>query len=227
MIMRQVIQSCRILKTNKMTKDELASKLNGNNRREEISKQLEAIAKENSLLVLFGASDDCLEFRGAIYDETGAYNGTTVWLTKNGNIRRKAKKSRVKIKSIWCPDETYSWHIVPECDYTPFEIFEDGEPYCRGAVVDLKQVFKLPLQNNTNAQNIYKVFASVWYDPRRDVAAKKYMSEDKIVREITFSNGCPQNGFPTQEDADNWLLKNIENITGCSGFMVLPVYNQY
>lgn len=58
-----------------MTKEQLAELLNGNEYRDEMTKEQEQAAKQNNLLVLFGASDDLLEMRGAIRDEVGAYDG--------------------------------------------------------------------------------------------------------------------------------------------------------
>ena len=55
-----------------MTKEQLAELLNGNEYRDEMTKEQEQAAKQNNLLVLFGASDDLLEMRGAIRDEVGA-----------------------------------------------------------------------------------------------------------------------------------------------------------
>ena len=47
-----------------MTKEQLAELLNGNEYRDEMTKEQEQAAKQNNLLVLFGASDDLLEMRG-------------------------------------------------------------------------------------------------------------------------------------------------------------------
>jgi len=37
--------------------------------------------KSDGVIIAYGASDDLLEFRGALDDEVGAYDGTTVKLT--------------------------------------------------------------------------------------------------------------------------------------------------
>lgn len=55
-----------------LTKESLALKLNNCQIDEEISKTDEQEAKKNNLVVVFGASDDLIEFRGAINDEQGA-----------------------------------------------------------------------------------------------------------------------------------------------------------
>lgn len=54
-----------------LTKEQLAAKLNGRRYRDEITPEEERLAKENKLLVIFGASDDLIELRGAINEELG------------------------------------------------------------------------------------------------------------------------------------------------------------
>jgi len=55
-----------------LTKEQLAAMLNGRRYRDEITEKEEKLAKENNLVVLFGASDDLIELRGAIDEEIGA-----------------------------------------------------------------------------------------------------------------------------------------------------------
>ena len=69
-----------------MTKEQLAELLNGNEYRDEMTKEQEQAAKQNNLLVLFGASDDLLEMRGAIRDEVGAYDGGEYALALDGEL---------------------------------------------------------------------------------------------------------------------------------------------
>ena len=58
-----------------MTKEELAALINGRKYRHELTDKEEKAAKDARLVVVFGASDDLMEFRGAINDECGAYDG--------------------------------------------------------------------------------------------------------------------------------------------------------
>ncbi len=160
-----------------MTKEQLAELLNGNDRRNEMTKKLEQTAKENNLLVLFGASDDLLEMRGAIYDELGAYEGGVYALALDGemyadgeeeNTYHKAIGKRVLplsdeytnnddnprlIRAEWCPDDQpdLSWRITSNLPSAEFKILKDGEPYCEGIVIDLSEVKRIP-----NEQSEYK-----------------------------------------------------------------------
>ena len=110
-----------------MTKEEFAKKLDGREYREEITREEAAEAKKNNLVVVFGASDDLIEFRGAIYDEINAWGGEIVLLDKDGLITNQCdneccpyflalKESATKIAAIWNPPEykCVSWAYKTE-----------------------------------------------------------------------------------------------------------------
>lgn len=52
-----------------------ADAMNGREYRNEGSDALFAQMKRDGIVAVFGASDDLMEFRGAIYDEVGCYDG--------------------------------------------------------------------------------------------------------------------------------------------------------
>lgn len=137
-----------------MTPAELAAILNGREYRCEISDSEEVLAKAAGLVVVFGASDDLMEFRGAISDELGAYDGTTARVSPTGLIPSwesvnkededeaeayfKAKLSGYReIEAEWYSGSGYSWMYSTDIPHATFEIVEDGEPYCRGIVFSL------------------------------------------------------------------------------------------
>lgn len=133
-----------------MNTKELAALLNNREYREEITRDEEAQAKHAGLVVVFGASDDLMEFRGAIHNELDAYEGTAAYLDANGllvnecedseciyfiRLKRKAKN----INQIWDKDG-YSWVYETDIPHETFDILEDGEKYCRGIVFSLNEV---------------------------------------------------------------------------------------
>ena len=67
-----------------MTTDELAKQLTGFEYPFEPIGRHTLPAKEAGLVIVFGASDDLMEFRGAIYDEVGACDGGTALIDKEG-----------------------------------------------------------------------------------------------------------------------------------------------
>lgn len=52
-----------------------ANKLNGREYGNEISRSEMLEAQTDNVIIVFGSSDDELEFRGLIYDEVSAYGG--------------------------------------------------------------------------------------------------------------------------------------------------------
>ncbi len=132
-----------------MNATELAAKINGREYRDELDDELKQLAKDNGLVVVYGASDDLVEFDGAAYEEYSAYNGATIPVGKDGEpifgcdepcnhcqAVEDAEKALTKIEAKW-DAEGYSWFIDINLDadkYGAFEILEDGEKYCRGIV---------------------------------------------------------------------------------------------
>ncbi|HXE63261.1 MAG TPA: hypothetical protein VN519_06945 [Bryobacteraceae bacterium] len=139
-----------------MTREELAAKLNGREYGEEMTKEEGAEAKRNGVVVVYGASDDLMEFRGAIYDEAGAYNGRAVLLDCNGILPswddainggesgaaeylRRKPLCKV-IEAVWTDgvdDPLPPWSYKTDIAHSTFDIMEDGEVYCRGIVFEL------------------------------------------------------------------------------------------
>jgi hypothetical protein len=127
---------------------ELAALLNGREYCREITKAEREQAKADGLVVVFGASDDLMEFRGAIADELGAYDGMTAYLTSEGLLQndcendecphfQKLKAKVATIEALWCAEEGYSWTFKTPIRHETFEIVADGAPYCRGIVFAL------------------------------------------------------------------------------------------
>jgi len=129
----------------------LAEMLNGCEYREEITQREEQLAKENGLVVVFGASDDLVEFRGAIDDEIGAWEGTDIFLDEKGIVKNeceeehcpyfeeKLKSKAVKLEAIWGQDN-YSWTFKTNIPHSTFEVMEGTDKYCKGIVFRLNDV---------------------------------------------------------------------------------------
>lgn len=131
-----------------MKKEELAAKLTGREYRRELTPAEEKEAKKNGLVVVYGASDDLVELRGAINEEVGVYDGGSVYLCSGGILANdcgdddcpyfeKEKEKAKHIDALWCAEGDYSWTYNTSIPHATFEIVEDGEPYCRGLVFSL------------------------------------------------------------------------------------------
>lgn len=141
----------------KLTKEQLAETLNGNDYLHEISREQEQLAKENGLVVVFGYSDDNVEFRGAIYEEFGGYEGCTIEFTKNGQVIEEDEMYVLKkynvvpklntIEAIWGEsydtgegDEECSWQFKTDIPHSTFRIMEDGDLFCVGIVFSISDL---------------------------------------------------------------------------------------
>lgn len=128
----------------KMNKEQLAEQLNGNEYGSEHTKEQALLAKKNGLVIVYGQSDDLIEFEGAVYDEVGMYEGGEITInsgvapefTEDGDIT----DSLNLIRADWAPDETLSWRLTANFPFAKFVVNEDGEPYCEGFVFDIKDL---------------------------------------------------------------------------------------
>ena len=125
--------------------DTAVAALNGKEYGKEGSREFFEMMHEGGLVAVFGASDDLMEFRGAINDEVDAYNGGMVFLTSDGLLKpecenkncpheRRLREMAATIVAIWCPDATMSWAYKTTIPHKTFDVMEDGEVYCRGIV---------------------------------------------------------------------------------------------
>jgi len=149
-----------------MNKEELAKMLHGRQYRDEMEPNEEQLAKENGLIVIFGASDDLVEFRGLLYDEIDAYEGThfiiavpddeipvdedeeTFRRAKNLEavpIREESVVKKNRFEAEWSPMQLdASWLIKTKLPHAIFDIWDDGSFYCRGIVIDSKDLYPSP-----------------------------------------------------------------------------------
>ncbi len=137
-----------------MTKEELAKKLDGKEYRSEIPDALVKDAKANGLVIVYGHSDDLIEFEGAIHDEGGCYDGGSFLIDRKGLIPDrddideddeleawlKRKKKAKKIEAIWCDPNEPAWTyktLIPHATFNVIEGDGDTEVQCRGIVFSI------------------------------------------------------------------------------------------
>jgi hypothetical protein len=118
----------------------------------DLSREEKLTAKEEGFVVVYGASDDLMEFDGAEYDEFGCYGGGTAYVDKDGLIDNgcgkydeyetmKRKETAKTIEAIWCPKGiNANWIYKTEIPHETFKIMVDDDLYCIGLVFDLKEV---------------------------------------------------------------------------------------
>ncbi len=147
-----------------MTQFEFAQKLHGRLRGKEIFTNEEILARDNGLVVVYGASDDLMEFEGAIYDEVNAWNGGLAWVMDNGTVidndnisdeedEQMSNAGIYTIRAVWKPKELQgaSWLIKTEIPHATFDIYDDENPeqiFCRGIVFALADALPSPVNGN-------------------------------------------------------------------------------
>lgn len=137
-----------------MTAQELADQLNGLEYGTRTPQALITQAVVDGLVIVVGASDDLIEFEGAISDEAGASDGDPILLDRRGLAPDFAalcddedkeglrdyfarEKGFREITPLWCKCGDYSWTYRTEIPHVTFDVMEDGGPYCRGLVISL------------------------------------------------------------------------------------------
>jgi hypothetical protein len=131
-----------------MNKEQFAAMLNGREYGNEITRGECDIAKELGLVVVYAYSDDNMEFRGAINDEVGCWDGGTAYLTGNGLFNHEsdccdcpyAERERTKcktVKAVWHNGGNPCWTYETDIPHATFNIYEDGELWCVGIVFEM------------------------------------------------------------------------------------------
>lgn len=133
-----------------MNREDAAKALNGRQYGNEIDKTFEQALKAAGLVAVFGYSDDNMEFRGAIHDEVGCWDGGMAYLTRAGMLANdcendecphfaKLKEKAATIEAKWS-DGGFSWRYETAIPHDKFVIKEDDDDYCEGIVFALVDV---------------------------------------------------------------------------------------
>lgn len=122
---------------------ELAEKLNGRAYGDSFDDVLEE-AQQSGLVIVTGASDDLMEFDGAIRDEGGCFDGGRVYFDKDG-VDQEGEKRANWIDARWCDGMNRDglpadWTYETEIPCERFDILEDGEVYCVGLVFSIEDL---------------------------------------------------------------------------------------
>ena|SRR5687768_17270304 len=134
-----------------MTKEELAKQLDGIEYGAAIRKDLLKQAKDNGMVIVYGASDDLMELEGAINDEGGCYQGEIFRIDKKGLLPDrdqiddddelekwfKRKKKAKELGAVWCAKGEPLWTYSTSIPHATFNVMEDNEIQCRGIVFSI------------------------------------------------------------------------------------------
>ena len=119
---------------------EFAAKLNGREYGNETTKKECYEAKKLGFVIIYGYSDDNVELDGAT---TFKLNAKDV-IPKHDDCECKYcgydKIQAETIEAVWCGESDYSWTFKTKVPHATFDIMEDGETFCRGIVIDTRNL---------------------------------------------------------------------------------------
>lgn len=173
-----------------MTAKELAARLNGREYRSEMTLEEMSIAKESGLVVVFGASDELMEFHGAIDDEVSCYEGGKAYVSASGlwqddygcggdqrcEFLERAREAFIPIYALW-DIEGYSWIYDTEIPHEKFEIMEDGEKYCRGIVFTIDDLKSKDKYSPEDKERYFNILRGVTIASYLSMADKQELTE--------------------------------------------------
>jgi len=225
-----------------MTAKELAEMLSGREYSMEISREEAQAAKEAGLVVAYGCSDDGVELRGAIDAELGAYEGTTIYIGKDGLVDDPAcsdaenctcpyfavvRNAARAITVVWHDAGGPCWTFETDIPHETFTIMEDGEPFCEGIVFSMEGINKL---EKSVPKTKYSPGDDVWIVERDEGGNACDMSGYMFLAEACgFAIvSCFINDLVTPEDTLAYMAENTaENYdTDVAVFPMADVYGE-
>lgn len=89
-------------------------------------------AKASGLVIVSGASDDMMEFDGAIHDEGGCFDGGKVFFDRNGVSQDDSERANF-IQAFWCNENALdenmnviAWTYKTDIPHETFMIYDNG-----------------------------------------------------------------------------------------------------
>ena len=127
-----------------MTLKEFAKMLDNREYGNEITKEEEQLAKELGFVVVFGYSDDNIEFRGAVDEEIGLY--------ESGKIGNELLPKPI-FADLFPEDIGCTWAFGTSLTHKEFHVFEGEYLYCVGIVCDVNTKPK-PMTNGDRIRSM-------------------------------------------------------------------------
>lgn len=193
------------------TPAEFAAKLHGRQYRSELTKEEAKAAKDVGLVVVFGASDDRMELRGAIHDEADCYDGGEFRIDTRGILGDSfdfgdddaaavleyadRRRGSVELVAVWGEDNAPAWTYRLALPHATFDVLEDGDVYCRGIVFRLADVAEYAAPTMKLAVVSSADELPAWLDPDFATELREMLSTDWDSRSamiLRFDDGPPE-----------------------------------
>lgn len=130
------------METLKALAKELSNTPNSDDSWFDLTPSQKEFCKAHDIVVVYGYSDDNVEFDGAIREEVGAWEGAEIYVDVNGPIEscececkyyKAAIENAKRINAFWYLDD-WAWEFRTDIPHETFEFYSDGDPYCKGIV---------------------------------------------------------------------------------------------
>ena len=133
----------------------IAKGLDGIKYSDDLPGDIEKLAKDNNIVIVYGESDDLVEFRGAILDEVSGFAAITIKLDGNGIIGNECaddfcpyfEKIWKKAKFSIIPTFNKFWTFETNIPHEFFFTYEGDEAHCQGIVFNLDDLKELKNEN--------------------------------------------------------------------------------
>lgn len=157
------------------------------------------LAKENNLVVVFGYSDDCAEFRGAIYDEVDCFDGGRVF-EENGFF----------IDAIWCAGDT-AWCYNTNIPHESFMVWDDdGTAYCLAIVFSVDSING----KGNNTSEIHKAAIEYYGEEAQENQCIEECAE--LIQAINKKHRGKDNNIPEEIADVEICLEQLKMINQCA-----------
>jgi hypothetical protein len=99
--------------------------------------------KDSGIVIVYGYSDDLMEFDGAYREEAGVFDGGTVVMSEMDD-----KFNDTEIVARWCEVRGYDFVFETTIPHETFDVLGEAstygpdEKYCRGIIFYIKDIFK-------------------------------------------------------------------------------------
>jgi hypothetical protein len=140
-----------------MTNETFAQHLNGVDVSDGIPEQCIEEARKYGIVIVYGLSDDLIEFDGAIHDEAGVSDGDIIkfdaegvipeWDTIEKEIEQEVRDyfkrvDNTEVSEILVKEShgSFYWSYDTDIPHEKFHMLEDGEPYCEGIVFNINDL---------------------------------------------------------------------------------------
>lgn len=129
-----------------ITAKELQVKMHGGQYYDTASKYAD-IADKSGLIIIEGASDDLVNCFGVIGGSLEVGHGSHFYVSSQGYIATRNRKFEDSNRVNVIQGGDFYWSYKSKIPHLTFDTYECGKPWCRGLIIDIKDLVKKPLSS--------------------------------------------------------------------------------